>query len=129
MVEKQSSIKPWFLDTVPLLVVILIAAHLLALFYWLKVKIFRRVVFVAGMGPIVFLFLEVLNYQCHEVLPNDWLPDITADEAEVLTTSHIALIMFSLGHSSVDWRTNGSIPGVCPPVGHGAMQTMLSFRN
>ncbi|KAJ8758761.1 hypothetical protein K2173_000482 [Erythroxylum novogranatense] len=32
---KDSMPRPWFLDLVPLLVVLLIAAHVLALVYWI----------------------------------------------------------------------------------------------
>ncbi|KAL2897548.1 Uncharacterized protein RDABS01_039331 [Bienertia sinuspersici] len=35
MAQHQSSPKPWFLELVPLLVVLLIAAHVLALVYWM----------------------------------------------------------------------------------------------
>ncbi|KAI3468385.1 hypothetical protein Pfo_025048 [Paulownia fortunei] len=32
---QQASIRPWFLELVPLMVVILIVAHVLALVYWI----------------------------------------------------------------------------------------------
>ncbi|KAL7112031.1 hypothetical protein ABFS83_05G128300 [Erythranthe nasuta] len=33
--QQQASIRPWFLDIVPLVVVLLIVAHVLALVYWI----------------------------------------------------------------------------------------------
>ncbi|GKV03104.1 hypothetical protein SLEP1_g15467 [Rubroshorea leprosula] len=35
MASEQQSLRPWFLDLVPFLVVVLIAAHVLALVYWI----------------------------------------------------------------------------------------------
>ncbi|KAL8499412.1 hypothetical protein ACS0TY_022402 [Phlomoides rotata] len=32
---KQASLRPWFLDLVPLMVVLLIVAHVTALVYWI----------------------------------------------------------------------------------------------
>ncbi|XP_021900119.1 uncharacterized protein LOC110816294 [Carica papaya] len=34
-IEPPSPLRPWFLDLVPLFVVLLIAAHVLALVYWI----------------------------------------------------------------------------------------------
>ncbi|GMY29127.1 Transmembrane protein [Fagus crenata] len=33
--QQSSSLRPWFLDVVPLMVVVLIAAHVFALVYWI----------------------------------------------------------------------------------------------
>ncbi|KAB1204766.1 hypothetical protein CJ030_MR8G027387 [Morella rubra] len=33
--QPSTSSRPWFLDAVPLMVVVLIAAHVLALVYWI----------------------------------------------------------------------------------------------
>uniref|UniRef100_A0A2P2ISG5 Transmembrane protein n=1 Tax=Rhizophora mucronata TaxID=61149 RepID=A0A2P2ISG5_RHIMU len=35
MAKESTSLRPWFLDLVPLMVVILIAVHVLALVYWI----------------------------------------------------------------------------------------------
>ncbi|KAM7459633.1 hypothetical protein LguiA_036627 [Lonicera macranthoides] len=33
--QQQTQIRPWFLELVPLMVVILVVAHVLALVYWI----------------------------------------------------------------------------------------------
>ncbi|PIA40903.1 hypothetical protein AQUCO_02400160v1 [Aquilegia coerulea] len=33
--QQQAMVRPWFLEAVPLLVVVLITAHVLALVYWI----------------------------------------------------------------------------------------------
>ncbi|ESR63474.1 hypothetical protein CICLE_v10010135mg [Citrus x clementina] len=35
MANEQPTLRPWFLDLVPLIVVLLIAAHVFALVYWI----------------------------------------------------------------------------------------------
>ncbi|KAK9207758.1 hypothetical protein WN944_000104 [Citrus x changshan-huyou] len=35
MANEQQTLRPWFLDLVPLIVVLLIAAHVFALVYWI----------------------------------------------------------------------------------------------